>query len=71
MAMFKKFAEISGYAGPLYGFRYIFLESVRLSIDVPSLMPITSPLGLFSCFADYWYGDKTARLKVVRSLSNT
>ncbi|GKU28635.1 hypothetical protein [Clostridium folliculivorans] len=51
------------YGGPLYGFRYIFLESVRWSIDIPILMVITSPLGLLSCFTGYWYGDKKAKLK--------
>lgn len=51
------------YGGPLYGFKYMFLASVRLSIDVSILMVITSPLGLLSSFTGYWYGDKTARLK--------
>lgn len=51
------------YGGPLYGFRDIFLASVRLSIDIPILMVITSPLGLLSCFTGYWHGDKTAKLK--------
>ncbi|MBK1811225.1 hypothetical protein JHL18_11340 [Clostridium sp. YIM B02505] len=56
------------YGGPLYGFRYIFLAPVRLSIDIPILMVITSPLGLLSCFTGYWYGDKTAKLKEHRVL---
>ncbi|GFP74997.1 hypothetical protein [Clostridium fungisolvens] len=56
------------YGGPLYGLRYIFLASVRLSIDIPILMVITSPLGLLSCFTGYWYGNKKAKLKEHKSL---
>lgn len=51
------------YGGPLYGLRYIFLVSVRLSIYIPILMVITSPLGLLSCFTGYWYGNKKATLE--------
>ena len=45
------------YGGPLYGFRYI------LKIDRPSLMLITSLLGMLSCFIGYWFGCLVSKLK--------
>lgn len=51
------------YGGPLYGFRYIFFSLNRLNIDVPSLMLITAPLGILSCFIGYWFGCLVSKLK--------
>lgn len=48
------------YGGPLYGFRYILLS---LRIDMPTLILITSPLGVLSCFIGYWFGSRTSKLK--------
>lgn len=53
------------YGGPLYGFRYIFFPLNRLTIDVPSLILITSPLGILFCFIGYWFGSRTLKLKKV------
>lgn len=51
------------YGGPLYGFRYIFFPIIRLNIDVPSLILITSPLGIAFSFIGYWIGCLVSRLK--------
>lgn len=51
------------FGGPLYGFRDIFFTSNRLIIGVPSLILITSPLGILSCLIGYWYGGKISKLK--------
>jgi len=50
------------YGGPLYGFRYIPFILHRLSIDVPSLILITSPLGILSPFIGYWLGCRVSKL---------
>lgn len=51
------------YAGPLYGFRHILNLLNILNIDVASLMLITSPLIMLSCFLGYWCGDWVSKLK--------
>jgi hypothetical protein len=49
--------------GPLYGFRYIFFSIGIFDIDVPSLILITSPLGILSCFIGYWLGCWSSKLQ--------
>lgn len=51
------------FGGPLYGFRYILFSLNRVSIDIPTLILITSPLGILFCFIGYWCGRRTSKLK--------
>lgn len=50
------------YGAPLYGFRYIPFLLYRLSIDIPSLILITSPLGIFCSLIGYWLGHLVSNL---------
>jgi hydrogenase-4 membrane subunit HyfE len=46
------------FGGPLYGFRYMFFP---LSISMPSLILITSPLGILFSFIGYFLGSKALK----------
>lgn len=50
------------YGAPLYGFRYIPFLLYRLSIDIPNLILITSPLGILCSLIGYWLGHKVSKL---------
>ncbi|KOA19713.1 hypothetical protein CLHOM_18020 [Clostridium homopropionicum DSM 5847] len=50
------------YGIPLYGFRYIPFLLCRLSIDIPSLILITSPLGILCSLLGYWLGCQLSKL---------
>lgn len=51
------------YCGPTYGFRYIFFPLMRLNIERPTFILITSPLGIAFSLIGYWLGGRALKLK--------
>lgn len=51
------------YGGPLYGFRYIPFAAYRANITVPTLILVTSPLGILSNFIGYFMGFRISNFK--------